>query len=60
MAGLAVGYWTGVDEIAAIRSVERRFDPSRDEAARAADWRRWGRAIASVRGWAADDSGRGL
>ena len=56
LAGLAVGYWQGVEELAAHRRVERRFDPALP-ADRAADLRAsWARAVERARGWAA---GRG-
>ena len=54
LAGLAVGFWSDPAEIAAVRAVERRFGPSGDEAARAADRRLWTRAIERTRGWARD------
>jgi glycerol kinase len=55
LAGLAVGFWASQAEIAAIRRVERRFEPSADEATRAADRRAWARAVERSRGWAAAD-----
>ena len=55
LAGLAVGFWESPAEIAAIRQVERRFDPTLDEAARAASRRAWSRAVERTRGWAAAD-----
>jgi glycerol kinase len=54
MAGLAVGFWTDPSEIAAVRTVERRFEPSTDEAARAASRRLWQRGVERSRGWALD------
>jgi glycerol kinase len=53
LAGLAVGFWETPAEIAAIRQVERRFEPSADAAERAAARRAWTRAVERVRGWAA-------
>ena len=55
LAGLAVGFWSGLDEIAAIRRVERRFEPRGDPDERAAQRRRWLRAVDRVRGWATLD-----
>ena len=55
LAGLAVGFWSGPDEIAAVRRVERRFEPSAGADDRAAARRRWSRAVDRVRGWAAAD-----
>jgi glycerol kinase len=52
LAGLAVGFWSGPDEIAALRRVERRFGPEAAAADRAAARRQWLRAVERVRGWA--------
>ena len=52
LAGLAVGYWDGLDEIAAQWQVERVFEPAmgRDRVAElCADW---ARAVARSKGWA--------
>ncbi|MBO7747614.1 glycerol kinase GlpK [Paenibacillus sp. MWE-103] len=45
LAGLAVGYWSGRDEIRALRRVERTFAPSMDEARRTALYDGWLRAV---------------
>ena len=55
LAGLAVGFWESPAEIAAFRQVERRFEPSADEAARTAGRRAWTRAVERSRGWATPD-----
>jgi glycerol kinase len=55
LAGLAVGFWSDPREIAALRTVERRFAPTSGEASRAASRRSWLRAVDRTRGWAADD-----
>ena len=55
LAGLAVGFWSEPAEIAAVRRVERRFDPAADPATRAEGRRRWLRAVERARGWAAPD-----
>jgi glycerol kinase len=54
LAGLAVGFWDGPAEIAALRRVERRFEPSDDDAAREDGQRAWRRAVERSRGWATD------
>ena len=54
LAGLAVGYWEGVDEIARQWQVERRFEPVMDAGRRAELMARWGRAVAHAKGWAHD------
>jgi glycerol kinase len=53
LAGLAVGYWSSRDELAALWQVERVFEPEmgRDEAA--ARRSEWARAVERARGWAA-------
>ncbi len=55
LAGLAVGFWRDPAEIAALRRVERRFEPTAAADERATARRRWLRAIERVRGWAALD-----
>ena len=55
LAGLAVGFWGSPAEIGTLRRVERRFEPSADEAVRAASRRAWARAVERSRGWAAAD-----
>jgi glycerol kinase len=54
LAGLAVGLWTSPAEVAALREVDRRFEPSALTADRAAGRRAWTRAVDRTRGWAAD------
>lgn len=55
MAGVAVGFWRGEDEIAALWQTDRRFAPTADAATQAriqrqcADWRR---AVQRAKGWA--------
>ena len=55
LAGLAIGYWDGPAEIAALRAVERRFEPELDGGARLAGRRAWSRAVERSRGWAVAD-----
>jgi glycerol kinase len=52
LAGLAVGFWSDPAEIAAIRVVERRFEPTARDDRREADYRTWQRAVERSRGWA--------
>jgi glycerol kinase len=54
LAGLAVGLWRDVDEIAALRQVERRFEPSAPMAAREAGYRAWRKGVERSKGWAID------
>ncbi len=53
LAGLAVGFWSGEEEIASLWQRERVFEPARhrpDPRARLAEWKR---AVERARGWAA-------
>ena len=52
LAGLAVGFWDGVGELAAQNRVERRFEPTLSESQRNAMYRGWQRAVERARGWA--------
>ena len=51
LAGMAVGFWKSTDEIAAVREIDRVFEPqiSPDEAAARFD--RWLRAVERSRAW---------
>ena len=54
LAGLAVGYWEGRDEIARQWQVERRFEPAMETGRRAELTARWARAVEHAKGWAQD------
>jgi glycerol kinase len=54
LAGLAVGYWEGVGDIARQWQVERRFEPRMSADRRAGLMTRWGRAVEYAKGWAHD------
>lgn len=51
LAGLAVGVWSGLEELATLRRSQRIFLPLREESACAAEYRRWLRAVERARGW---------
>ena len=51
LAGLAIGYWNGLDDIAANWALDRRFEPSMSSDRRASLLRGWHRAIERARGW---------
>ena len=51
-AGLAVGVWTGVDELRATWREERRFEPRWTSDRREAGWARWQQAVQRSLGWA--------
>ncbi|MES2209221.1 MAG: glycerol kinase GlpK [Chloroflexota bacterium] len=54
LAGLALGYWAGLDDLRANWALERRFEPSMGTVDRAQRRRRWARAVERVRGWASE------
>jgi len=52
LAGLAVGFWSGLHEIASQWQVDRRFEPHMSLDARAAKLARWHKAVARAGDWA--------
>ena len=52
LAGLAVGLWSSPDEVAALRSVDRRFEPLWDPDRIGLTMATWRRAVERSRGWA--------
>jgi len=48
LAGLATGFWSGLEELAALREVERIFEPQRDDAWRAEQLAGWRKAVERV------------
>jgi glycerol kinase len=55
LAGLAVGFWNGRDELNGKWSLDVRYRPRMAEAERAKLCRRWDKAIALAKGWALED-----
>jgi glycerol kinase len=53
LAGLATGFWGGLDEIAALWSAERRFEPAMQADQRGALIGDWRRAVERSRRWSA-------
>ncbi len=51
LAGLAVGVWSGTDELTVIRAVDRRFEPTMAPERRDALLRGWRRAVERSKGW---------
>jgi len=51
-AGLAVGFWSGTDELAANWAEDTRWTPRRDDAWRQAEHARWKKAVTRSFGWA--------
>ncbi len=54
LAGLAVGYWQNLEEIARNWSVERVFEPTIDEARRDELYHGWGRAVERALRWSSE------
>jgi glycerol kinase len=55
LAGLAVGFWGSPAEVAALRRVDRRFEPDMAPARRTELLRGWHRAVERSRDWARPD-----
>jgi len=51
LAGLSVGYWNSIEEVAANWRVDRRFEPAMSREAAAARLRQWERAVGRSREW---------
>ncbi|NLT73498.1 MAG: glycerol kinase GlpK [Chloroflexi bacterium] len=51
MAGLAAGYWSGLDDLKQNWQVQREFSPSWSEERRLAAYAGWKRAVGRARGW---------
>ncbi|MEN9950093.1 MAG: glycerol kinase [Bacteroidota bacterium] len=54
LAGLAVGFWTSVDEIAAQWQVSGKFEPAMDVALKNEKLKAWNRAVKAVLAWSAE------
>ncbi len=52
LAGLAVGFWAGTDDLAAQSRIERRFTPTLSAYQRDAMYHGWQRAVERSKGWA--------
>jgi glycerol kinase len=57
LAGLAVGYWSSIDEIQGQWQVEKSFEPAMHEDERSALIKGWQRAVRSAIAWAEDETG---
>jgi glycerol kinase len=51
LAGLAVGFWAGPDELRAQRQHDVRFEPKMDAAERKVRRQRWNRAVERAKSW---------
>ena len=54
-AGLAVGFWSGLDDLSANWQEDKRWTPSMDEAERARLDRNWKKAVTKTLDWVDDD-----
>lgn len=54
LAGLAVGFWSGLDELACVWQVDRVFEPQISSDERHAQRARWQRALARAADWASE------
>jgi glycerol kinase len=54
-AGLAVGFWTGLDDLTQHWTEDRRWLPSRDDAWREREMLRWNKAVQRTLDWVEDD-----
>jgi len=52
LAGLATGLWNSTEEIRALRTLDRQYEPSMDEAARRRLLRGWHKAVGRSLDWA--------
>ncbi|AZL86541.1 MULTISPECIES: glycerol kinase GlpK [Aliivibrio] len=52
LAGLAVGFWGGLDELAGKAVIDRSFEPHHDEIKRNQRYRGWKRAVKCAQSWA--------
>jgi glycerol kinase len=54
LAGLAVGFWKGQDELAGKWRVDRRFQPRMEASQREELYQGWKRAVERAKGWASE------
>jgi len=55
LAGLAVGYWDGLEDVTRNWAVDRVFEPSMSETKRSRLYRGWQRAVERARDWAKEE-----
>ena len=54
LAGLAVGFWKGQDELASNWRVDKRFEPRMEASQREELYQGWKRAVERAKGWASE------
>ena len=52
LAGLAVGYWKGKEDVIKNWAIDKEFEPAMDEETRAKELKGWKKAVESTFGWA--------
>jgi glycerol kinase len=57
LAGLAVGFWRDMDDVARNWNEDRRFTPTMDAAERERRYERWKRAVERAKDWARESDG---
>ena len=55
LAGLAVGYWSGKEDVLHNWAIDRTFEPAISEEVRAERCKGWSRAVKRAYGWARED-----
>jgi len=55
LAGLAVGYWDGLDDVRRNWALDREFSPAMPPDVRERGYRGWRKAVSRAQGWAADE-----
>ena len=55
LAGLAVGYWAGKEDVIKNWAIDRTFEPSIDTGTREAKIKGWNKAVKYAYGWAKED-----
>ncbi|GAB3352774.1 glycerol kinase GlpK [Modestobacter lapidis] len=55
-AGLAVGFWSGLDELTALWAEDRRWEPAMSAAERDRTYRLWQKAVTKSLDWVDDDT----
>jgi len=51
LAGLAVGFWDGLDELSDKAVIEKSFEPLDDDVKRQRRYRGWKRAVKAAQSW---------
>lgn len=52
LAGLAVGFWSGKEDVIKNWAIDREFEPQMDDETRAKEIKYWKQAVNSTLGWA--------